>query len=389
MESCRNSYSQKFDFNINLFSIMDEITDNNFINVHTSEGQEDPPSLLTLILELTPNGWFNLRNETSINDVVKALLVFLNAHLSLNNSNQVSFILSTPEGSRFLYPTPAKNNDSQKTAGDEKNAESETDYLGFVSKGMYRQFRTVDEAVILELNKSIEQMTTDGINLSSKLSGALSLALTYTNRMLKLDQSISTTTASAISSAANITNKDTSSTSTASSAGTSYGNGRIKSRILVVTPNDNEDLNYISLMKSIFGAQKMKVPIDIAKLGKRDSHYLQQAADATNGVYLRIEKPLGFIQVLSTAYFIDPSIRPLIILPTTSKVNYRASCYITGKPVEIGYVCSVCLCIMSIIPDSLRCPTCNSLFDEKLVSKLKRKPIVKKRKLDNGEVSSL
>lgn len=368
---------------------MDEITDNNFINVHSSEGQEDCPSLLTLILELTPTGWYNLRNETSIIDVVKALLVFLNAHLALNNSNQVSFILSTPDGSRFLYPNPVKMHESHKKSAEEQSVEEETDYHGFVSRGMYRQFRTVDEAVIQELNKSIEDMANNPSNQSSKLSGALSLALTYTNRMLKLDQSISTTTASAISSAANITNKDTTTSSSASAANSSYGSTRIKSRILVVTPNDNEDLNYISLMKSIFGAQKMKVPIDIAKLGKKDSPYLQQAADATTGVYLRIEKPLGFIQVLSTAYFIDPSIRPLIILPTTSNVNYRASCYITGNPVEIGYVCSVCLCIMSIIPESLRCPTCNSLFDEKLVAKLKRKPMVKKRKLENGDVSSL
>ncbi|EGV61560.1 transcription factor Tfb4 [Yamadazyma tenuis ATCC 10573] len=374
---------------------MDEISDNTFIEVHGSDVSNDDPSLLTIVLEVSPEGWFNIKDQTSIMDVVKSLLVFLNGHLSLNNSNQVAFVLSSPAGSKFLYPDTSKtyeeiplNVTSEETVENSNKSEE----LSFVTKGMYRQFRVVDETVLSGLSQTMSDIThaqDDKVTGSSRLSGALSLALSYTNRMMKLDQSISTTTASAISSAANISNKE-SSTAGASSGtnANSYGTSRMKSRILVVTPNDNEDIKYISLMKAIFGAQKMKVAIDIAKLGRKDSSYLQQAADATNGVYLHIEKPLGLIQVLCTAYFIEPSIRPLMILPTNSNVNYKASCFITGKSVEIGYVCSVCLCIMSEIPDRMSCPTCNSHFDEKLIAKLKRKPVVKKRKLDNGSSES-
>lgn len=361
-----------------LILTMDEITDNNFIEVQNSEVPNDDPSLLTLILEVTPSGWYNIRNEASIIDIVRALLVFLNAHLALNNSNQVAFILSTPSGNKFLHPNPDHSYDDIRLQSDNQGPEP------FVSKSMYRQFRVVDEAVLEELDKTMKLLETGDpskLNGNSKLSGALSLALTYTNRMMKLDQSISTTKASAISSAANITNKE----STSADAN-SYGTTRMKSKVLVVTPNDNEDIKYISLMKAIFGAQKMKVALDIAKLGKRDSSYLQQAADATNGIYLHIEKPHGLIQVLSTAYFIEPSIRSLMILPTNSNVNYKASCFLTGKSVEIGYVCSVCLCIMGEIPQLMHCPTCNSSFDENLVSRLKRKPTVKKRKIE-GESS--
>lgn len=382
---------------------MDEIADNTFTELHTAEEPSDDPSLLTLILELTPGGWYNIKNETSLLDVVKSLLVFLNAHLSLNNSNQVSFILSTPGGCKFLYPNPQTDYDELRLrppVAEEDGVNNGVEEMpSLIGKGMYRQFRIVDDIVLEQLNNSLQQtMEATPAHVSSKLSGAISLALTYTNRMLKLDLSVSTTTASAMSAATNISNKESAASSVggaggsgavssggAGGAGGYIGTSRIKSRILIVTPNDNEDIKYISLMNGIFAAQKMKVPIDVAKLGKKDSSYLQQASDATNGVYLHIERPFGFIQVLSTAYFIDPSIRSLIILPTSSNINYRASCFITGKSVEIGYVCSVCLCIMSIIPDSNNCPTCNSAFDKNLVAKLKKKPTIKRRKVEKTE----
>lgn len=367
---------------------MDEITDSAFTELHTAEEPIDDPSLLTLVLELTPGGWYNIKNQTTLVDVVKSLLVFLNGHLSLNNSNQVAFILSTPQGSRFLYPNPHRDYDEvRQRPPEDHDTPTLNEVPSLVGRGMYRQFRIVDDVVLEELNSTLQSnIESTPANVSSKLSGALSLALTYTNRMLKLDLSVSTTTASAMSAATNISNKESATSSGAATSSSGYsGTSRIKSRILIVTPNDNEDIKYISLMNGIFAAQKMKVPIDVAKLGNKDSSYLQQAADATNGVYLHIEKPFGFIQVLSTAYFIDPSIRSLIILPTNSNVNYRASCFITGKSVEIGYVCSVCLCIMSFIPDSSSCPTCNSVFDEKLIAKLRRKPTIKRRKLDKPE----
>lgn len=365
---------------------MDEIADNKFTELHTAESFPDVPSLLTIILELTPNGWYNIKQDTSVIDVVKSLLVFLNGHLALNNSNQVSFILSTPTTSKVLFPNPEKEYNEVNGTGEESNTQDSNTSL--VGKEMYRQFRIVDETILEELNKVMEEISKEPPqNKQSKLSGALSRALTYTNRMLKLDQSISTTTASAISSATNMTNKESSGQSTAASSSSAITSSN-KARVLIVTANDNEDVQYISLMNSIFAAQKMKVPIDIAKMGKKDASYLQQAADATNGVYLHIERPSGFIQVLSTAYFIEPSLRPLIILPTNSHVNYRASCFLTGKSVEIGYVCSVCLCIISLIPESLHCPTCNSKFDEDLVARLKKKPAVKKRKLENGDTKS-
>ncbi|KAG2731430.1 hypothetical protein G9P44_005846 [Scheffersomyces stipitis] len=382
---------------------MDAISDRVFTETTSTETSNDDPSLLTVILDVSPAGWYRIRDQTSIDELAKSLLVFMNAHLSLNNSNQVAFIASTPQKSKFLFPNPEIDYDEIRTSSSssgsasnqhqsqdiDSNAREETPTL--VSKDMYRQFRVVDEAVLEELNVVFDEIANgiQDINNNSTLSGALSMALTYTNRMLTLDQSISTTTASAINSTTSM-GAGSGSGNTATNSSTSNPSNSItsmKSRILIVTANDEDDVKYIPVMNSIFAAQKMRTSIDIAKLGFEDSSYLQQAADATNGIYFHVHDPRGIVQTLTSAFFIEPSIRPFIILPTNSNVNYRASCFVTGKSVDIGFVCSVCLCIMSKIPPSGKCPACESVFDEKIIAQLSKGPSVlskKKRKIDTN-----
>lgn len=370
---------------------MDAISDRAFTEINTVDEPVDDPSLLTVILEITPKSWHNIIHQIKLREVVKSLLVFLNAHLAQNNSNLVSFITSGPTRSRFLYPNPEKNYDETINAQDAASDASDKEPSpSLINKGMYRQFRLVDEAVLQEFDNELKALLTAKINNSdpkSSLPGALSIALTYTNRMLTLDQSISTTMGSAINSTTKSAS-GTTSTANSSSSNTepvSSSLTSMKSRILIVTANDDDNINYISIMNTIFAAQKMKLSIDVAKLGQKDSSYLQQASDATKGVYLHIQQPRGLIQTLCTAFFIEPSIRPLIILPTNTNVNYRASCFITGKSVDLGFVCSVCLCIISVIPKDDQCPTCKSVFDKKILEQLRRGPMVsnkKKRKLD-------
>ncbi|CAK9440180.1 uncharacterized protein LODBEIA_P42800 [Lodderomyces beijingensis] len=353
---------------------MDAITERIFTETSLETTTNDDPSLLAIILDVSPQGWYNLRNTITLVDVAKSLLVFLNSHLSLNNSNQVAFLASSPLKSEFFYPHP--------------NAKSTTVENSRISAGMYRQFKNVNEVIIEELIKFLELTSKQESlhkvnNRHSTITGAISMALTYTNRILTLDQSITTTMASAMTTASMNKSGNASSGSSGNISTTSAT--PMKSRILIVSASDSDDnLNYIPLMNCIFTAQKLKVSIDIAKLGFKNSSYLQQASDATNGVYLHIEDPRGIIQVLSTAFFIEPSLRPYVILPTNTQVNYKASCFLTKKPVDLGYVCSVCLCIMSKIPEDARCPACASDFDKKIIQSLLRDPQVapkKKRKI--------
>lgn len=347
---------------------MDAIADTIFTDLPVADDVIENPSLLAVVFELDPNSWYRIRDLISMQDAVKALVVFLNTHLSLNNNNHVAFIAALPAGARMLYPNMKKSDDTNKTR--------------LVNEGMYRHFRLVDDTILREINRELERLLDlPEVPKASALSGALLMALTYTNRMLHVDQSISTTTQSAINS-----------TTSAAAAGSGTDHTLqakqlqtdMSARILVVTANDSHDNNYISIMNSIFAAQKMQVPIDVVKLGRLDSPYMQQAADATNGVYLHNKEPRGLIQTLSTAYFVEPCLRSLVILPTSANVDYKASCFMTGKPVDIGYVCSVCLCILSVIPESAKCPVCKSKFDEKIVTKLRQGPVLarKKRKVE-------
>lgn len=367
---------------------MDAIADTIFTDLPVTEELAENPSLLTVVLEMSPRWWHAIRNHISIQDTVKALIVFLNTHLSLNNSNQVAFIAALPTGARMLYPSVNKTGSGNGT-GNGNGTENSTSNEPIVNSGMYRHFRLVDDTILNGVNVELRQLLDRAENLpqASTLSGALLMALTYTNRMLHVDQSISTTTASAISSTTS---------AAGAGAGTDHGLGvkllqtDMSARILVVTSNDAHESKYIAIMNSIFAAQKMLVPIDVVKLGENDSPYMQQAADATKGVYLHNKEPRGLIQTLSTAYFVEPCLRSLIILPTSSNVDYKASCFVTGNPVDIGYVCSVCLCILSKIPDPSICPVCKSVFDPDLVDKLRRGPVLarKKRKVESTEASN-
>lgn len=358
---------------------MDAISDR-VLSTSSDPTASDDPSLLTIILDLSPQGWHDLQPATSIDHIAKSLLVFLNSHLALNNSNQVAFIASSPCGSEFLYPNADREYESHQST--------------LIPPNMYRQFHLVDHAVVSQLNSYMDKLgdfVSTNSSAKSTLAGALSMALTYTNRMLTLDHSINTTTASAINSTTNVGGTSTEAGGPGASSSSSATTSALKSRIVVVLANTDNDIKYIPLMNAIFTAQKLKVPIDIAQLGQTESAYLQQAADATKGIYLKIDDPSAIIQVLSSAFFIEPSIRPFIILPTNTNVNYRASCFLTGKSVDIGYVCSVCICIMSIVPPSGQCPACRSKFDEKILARLKRGPVVvsrKKRKGDDGPVAA-
>ena len=362
---------------------MEAISDRLFNeNANTIEAGNDDPSLLTIILDLSMKGWYNIKEMISIQDITKSLLVFLNGHLSLNNSNQVAFLVSSTMGSKFLYP--------DLTMVGNPNVSEHSEHF----PDMYRLFKMVDQSVLQRLNEYIEEIIKFETGNEKKgfncLTGAISMALTYTNSMLTLDQSITTTTAAAMTASTLESTSNNNNTSGTSGSSSTSSSTSMKSRVLIVSANDDDDLRYIPLMNCIFAAQKMKVSIDVAKLGHNNSSYLQQASDATKGVYLHIEDPKGIIQVLSTAFFIEPNLRPYIILPTNSNVNYRASCFITGKSVDLGYVCSVCLCIMSQLPQSGKCPACDSEFDKKIIQDLNREPQViskKKRKLENGSLT--
>lgn len=321
---------------------------------------DDTPSLLSIIIDAHVGSWEEIRSQISISEAVASILVFINAHLALHNSNSVNVIGYNAGGARILYPPKsgvesARSQQQQREERSESVSDGEQQGASGHKKdhSMYRQFKTVDEVVQSELWNMLSH--TDYVEEekqhNSAISGALSLALGFINKHVFVDES------------------------------------RMRARILLLTVgHKNETIQYIPTMNCIFAAQKLKIPVDVCKLGPgSDQVFLQQACDSTHGIYMDISEknsktPKGLVQYLLSGFISDPSLRPHIVLPTQSNVDFRAACFLTKQVVDIGYVCSVCLCIMSQIPSNKRCPTCDTAYSEKTLAGLGRKPLKKKKK---------
>ncbi len=377
---------------------MDAIADRAFVGLKSNAKDkyhivDETPSLLTVILDVNPLEWKKLMDNGTLQfkDVTSALLVMLNSHMALNSGNKVSLYIANSfyHGAKLVYPSFDDDDSNDNGAGDdtetmEKDLNDQKNDLEVSSvetekaielarkkrlrkrkanasriletTGIYRQFRIIDETIVDSLDKliinepsSLKSLVGKGeSHIKGTLSGALSQALSYINKLQNSEE-----------------------------------HSGMKARIVCISVSGDNTLPYVSIMNSIFAAQKQKVSVDVCKLGP-NSTFLQQASDSTNGVYIYIKHPLGLIQYLSTALFIDPMLRPMVVLPTNTNIDFRASCFITNKVVDIGYVCSVCLCILSVIPEDEMCPTCHSKLDHDLIVMLKRKPrvlpLVKKTK---------
>ncbi|KAI5308591.1 RNA polymerase II transcription factor B subunit 4 [Ascosphaera atra] len=185
------------------------------------------------------------------------------------------------------------------------------------------------------------------------MAGALTLALSYINR-----ETIAYAEANGTArpddpsntSGAATTGLDTSAASAAANtASTSAG---LQSRILIisVTPSSADAAHqYIPLMNTIFASQRLRIPLDVAVLNGNPV-FLQQAADATGGVYMALTDPPearnGFLEYLLLAFLPDATLRRRNLrTPAQVDVDFRAACFCHRKVVDVGWVCSVCLSI--------------------------------------------
>ena len=136
-------------------------------------------------------------------------------------------------------------------------------------------------------------------------------------------------------------------------------NPDLRSRILVIRTFEDFSSQYVSLMNSIFCAQKFNVIIDSCILNSSDSAMMQQASHATGGIYHRVRednRPI-LVQYLLAVFSSDPHVRQKLLMPRARLVDYRASCFCHSKLVNQGYVCAVCLSVFCEQPKS-KCPTC-------------------------------
>jgi transcription initiation factor TFIIH subunit 3 len=76
---------------------------------------------------------------------------------------------------------------------------------------------------------------------------------------------------------------------------TSDGGKHLSARILILSIDSDSPSQYISIMNSIFSAQKSSVTVDVCRLvisntnTTEDSIFQQQAAFITGGIYLKLK----------------------------------------------------------------------------------------------------
>ncbi|KAK7207554.1 TFIIH subunit Tfb4/p34 [Myxozyma melibiosi] len=369
---------------------------------YAEELEEELPSLLVIVLDVSPAGWGTESPPISLKEAVASLLVFANSHLALNHSNEIAVLAAHSSTVRFLYPprqttsstdesadgNSTNNNGSQGAKGrvggltTEEGADPSlregSPSSGAAGASMYRQFRVVNEAVVEQLDALLSKTSVADIAQpsnpdvaveTSMVSGALSIALSYINRQTGGGEATSGEDVTAAK----------------------------RARILLVSVCSDLAAQYVPIMNCIFAAQKMKVPIDICKIGK-DTVFLQQAADTTGGVYIHLDHPKGLTQYLMTAFLPDRLLRTHLVLPTQSSIDFRAACFCHKRVVDIGYVCNICLSIFCQPPADRSCAICSTVFDPLELSDLTKQPVLirpngqkkkakKKAKRDEGSAT--
>jgi transcription initiation factor TFIIH subunit 3 len=222
----------------------------------------------------------------------------------------------------------------------------------------YRPFRIVEEQITRNLQDLMDSTTGNDIrgNTSTMLAGALTLALSHINRR--------TIAWAEEHGGANLKDASAESTGPSNRYSASNEDERLQSRILVVSVSGSSDSahQYIPVMNSIFACQRLHIPIDVCKLSG-DAVFLQQASDATKGVYMALSEPRGLLQYLMMAFLPDQRSRRHLVLPTRVDVDFRAACFCHRKVVDVGFVCSICLSIFCEPPPGNDCMTCGTNLD--------------------------
>ncbi|KTW28838.1 hypothetical protein T552_01467 [Pneumocystis carinii B80] len=287
---------------------------------------DEKSNLLVVILDTNPFGWDEISEYISFDSAIKELLVFFNAHLSLNQNNDLAVLASHIDFVQYLYPTAEKMTQEDKIVRENKEE-------GCKGPNLYWPFYIMNKQIKENLEKLIDQSNKeeDRYVRSTMLGGSLCMALAYVNRCMQ-----------------------------------NNGENRIKARIFILSVSSDITFQYIAIMNCIFSAQKKKIPIDVCKIGK-DTVFLQQASDATKGIYLHLDKPKSLLQYLMMVFLPDQKVRQYLVLPFQLNVDFRAACFCHKKIVDIGYVCSVCLSIFCI--KQPKCLVCDTIFDTNMLQK--------------------
>ncbi|KAF7840301.1 general transcription and DNA repair factor IIH subunit TFB4-like [Senna tora] len=262
----------------------------------------DDVSLLVVSLDTNPFFWSTF--SLSFSDFISHVLAFLNSILLLSQLNQVVVIATGCNSCAYIYDSSVDSSHGSDTSG---------------MPALYSNLlRKLEEFVARDEQLGKAQM--QGATASSLLSGSLSMALCYIQRVFR------------------------------------SGPLHPQPRILCLQGSPDGPEQYVAIMNSIFSAQRSTVPIDSCYIGSNNSAFLQQASYITGGIYYRPPQLDGLFQYLSMVFATDLHSRAFLRLPKSVGVDFRASCFCHKQTIDMGYVCSVCLSIFC--EHHQKCSTC-------------------------------
>ncbi|XP_052142238.1 general transcription and DNA repair factor IIH subunit TFB4 [Oryza glaberrima] len=273
----------------------------------SSKLYSDEVSLAVVVVDTNPLFWATAALPFA--DFFAHLIHYVNSLLLLNHLNHVVVIAAGLSSCTYIFDSS------------DASASGAADVAATFAKAS----RKMDEFIAEDSRATSSNGSVADGNAASLLSGALSLALCYIQRVFR------------------------------------SGIRHPQPRILCLQGSPDGPEQYVAVMNSIFSAQRSMVPIDSCIVGTQDSAFLQQASYITGGVYLKPQELNGLFQYLAAVFATDLHSRTFLRLPKTLGVDFRASCFCHKKTIDMGYVCSVCLSIFCKYHK--KCSTCGSEFN--------------------------
>lgn len=277
---------------------------------------------LVVILDLGVTAWMQVASQLptpeeraaaayeTLKSAISSILVFLNAHIAMQNGNGLAVYGATAGQARLLYTTSAHAPLVARSWQADDTQVSEC-----------LPFKQMDDAVFHGVRKMFYESKSE-CNDPVAMVRAFSLALCHINRMsASLEAPLSATHTGQLGAVS----------------------GSFRHRLLVLSVTPDVSAQYVPMMNCIFSAQKQGIQIDVCKLLGEETVFLRQACHLTGGHYYRIPSLDGLLQTLMTSFLPSRSIRPLLVFPALDEVDFRAACFCHRRNVDIGYVCSVCL----------------------------------------------
>ncbi|XP_072982270.1 general transcription and DNA repair factor IIH subunit TFB4 [Typha latifolia] len=267
----------------------------------------DDVSLVVLLVDINPFFWASSNGGTTLpfSTFLNQVIPFMNSLLLLNQLNHVVLIATGVYSCSYIY-------DSEEGGGGGHVPAVCSEILGKLEEFVAKDGR---------LGKGSDRVSPGG-GVASLLSGSLSLALCYIQRVFR------------------------------------SGARHPQPRIVCLQGSPDGPEQYVAVMNAIFSAQRSMVPIDSCIVGIQHSAFLQQASYITGGVYLKPQLLDGLFQYLAAVFATDLHSRSFLRLPKPVGVDFRASCFCHKKTIDMGYVCSVCLSIFC--KHHKKCSTCGS-----------------------------